>query len=187
MIVGYARVSTTHQNLESQIEELKRAGAEKIFQEKASGANTNRESLTRMLDYIREGDVVVCTKIDRIARNTKNLLDMVAFMEQKDVAFRVLNLNLDTATPTGKLMMTVLGSVAEFERELQLERQRDGILRAKENGVYKGRQPTAQRKSADVLRMVAEGKKKTTIAKELNIGISSVYRIIDDHKKAQVN
>jgi DNA invertase Pin-like site-specific DNA recombinase len=176
--IGYARCSTLLQKLDAQLDQLHSAGVEKIFQEKASGVDANREELARMLDYVREGDAVVCCKIDRIARSTQHLLEIVDRLEKKGVAFRVLNINLDTSTPTGKLMLTMLGAIATFERELMLERQREGIQKAKQRGAYKGRKPTAREKSGEVLRLVAEGRKKVDVAKELGIGIASVHRIV---------
>jgi len=177
-VVGYARVSTHDQRLEAQIDQLQSAGVEKLFQEKASGVDADRQELARMLEYVRDGDTVICSKLDRIARSTQHLLEIVHRLKEKGVDFHVLNINLDTSTPTGKLMLTMLAGVATFEREIMLERQRDGIQKAKERGRYKGRKPTARAKTADVLRMVAEGKKKVAIAEELGIGIASVHRIV---------
>lgn len=177
-IVGYARVSTHDQRLDVQLEQLQHAGVEKVFQEKASGVDADRQELARMMEYVRESDTVVCCKLDRIARSTQNLLEIVDRLDRKGVAFRVLNINLDTTTPTGKLMLTMLAGIATFEREMMLERQREGIQKAKERGAYKGRKPTAQAKSDEVMRMVADGKKKVRIAEELGIGIASVHRIV---------
>jgi DNA invertase Pin-like site-specific DNA recombinase len=176
-IVGYARVSTGDQDLEVQIQQLKDAHCDKIFTEKASGAQTDRPVLAETLRYIREGDIVVICKLDRIARSTKHLLDILEMLEGKKVTFRVLNINLDTATATGKLMMTMLGAIATFERDMMLERQREGIRLAKNKGMYKGRKPTALAKSDRVFELLAQGKGKKAIAKELGIGIASVYRI----------
>jgi len=177
-VVGYARCSTSFQKLDAQLDMLNGAGVDKVFQETASGVDANREELANMLDWVREGDTIICCKIDRIARSTQHLLEIVDRLEKKGVGFRVLNINLDTSTPTGKLMLTMLGAIATFERELMLERQREGIQKAKERGAYKGRKPTARMKAEDVLRLVAEGKKKVRIAEELGIGIASVHRIV---------
>jgi DNA invertase Pin-like site-specific DNA recombinase len=182
-VIGYARVSTVGQSLDVQREELKKENVDKLYQEKTSGKNSSdRPQLLAMLDYAREGDVVVCCKIDRIARSTRDLLDIVEKLTQKGVAFKVLNINLDTTSPTGKLMLTMLGAIATFEREMMLERQADGIAKAKENGVYKGRKPTALAKSEQVLQLLAAGKTKQHVADKLNIGIASVYRIAKAHK-----
>ena len=177
-IVGYARVSTEEQSLDVQIGQLKEANCEKIFSEKISGSKSDREQLALLLDYVREGDTVICCKMDRIARSTRHLLSIVDQLKEQKIAFRVLNINLDTTTPTGKLMLTMLGAIAEFERELMLERQREGIEKAKASGKYKGRKPTAREKSQEIFSLLEQGKRKAEIAEELGIGLSSVYRIL---------
>ncbi|BBA70210.1 recombinase family protein [Geobacter sulfurreducens] len=182
--VGYARVSTEDQHLTAQIEQLTAVGCDRIYKEKVSGVKRDRPELTAMLDYVREGDTVVCCKLDRIARSTAHLLEIVEALEKKGVAFKVLNLNLDTTTPTGKLMVTMLGAIATFEREMMLERQKEGIAAAKERGAYAGRKPTARAKSADVLRLMEQGMGKQAIADTLGIGVASVYRILKGHKLA---
>lgn len=181
-VIGYARVSTTDQRLEVQLEALTAAGAERIYQEKASGADGARVELAAMLDYIREGDIVIATKLDRLARSTKHLLEMVDLFSAKGVTLRILNIDLDTGTPTGKLMLTMLGAIATFEREMMLERQADGIARAKEEGKYKGRKPTAQAKADQVLELLAQGETKEAVAARLQIGVASVYRIVKQHQ-----
>jgi len=183
--VGYARVSSQDQNLEVQIDELVNVGCLKIFQEKISGADSERPELALMLDYVREGDVVVVCKLDRLARSTRHLLEIVELLESKGVALRILNISLDTSTATGKMMLTMLAAIATFEREMMLERQLDGIARAKAEGKYKGRKATAKAKAGDVERLLAEGKTKEAIAAELNIGVASVYRICKDLKARQ--
>lgn len=175
--IGYARVSTVGQSLECQLEELHKAGVDRVFQEKASGADGDRIELKRMLDFVREGDVVVCCKLDRIARSTMDLLNIVEMLKAKDVTFRILNIQLDTSTPTGKLMLTMLAGIATFEREMMLERQADGIARAKTAGKYLGRKPTARAKSTEVRELLEQGKTKESIASTLGIGVASVYRI----------
>lgn len=184
-IVGYARVSTVEQNLTAQLEQLQAAGCEKVFQEKASGAKDDRPELSAMLDYVRENDTVICCKLDRIARSTKHLLEVVETLEKKKVSFKVLNINLDTGTPTGKLMLSMLAAIGQFEREMMLERQREGIRIAKEAGAYKGRKATARAKSAEVMQLIGEGVTREEVAKRLGIGIASVYRIVRDNKAAQ--
>ena len=184
--IGYARVSTTGQSLDVQLEKLEAVGASKIFQEKLSGSSADRPELQNMIEYIRdgEGDQVVVTKLDRLARSTKDLLTIRDQIEDKGATLQILNINLDTATPTGKMMFTMLGAIATFEREIMLERQADGIAKAKAAGRYKGRKPTATAKTAEVLQMVAEGKTRQAIADQLGIGIASVYRILATAKKA---
>lgn len=180
--VGYARVSTVEQNLDGQLEQLQAAGVDRIYQEKASGVDAGRPELAAMLDYVRQGDTVVCCKLDRIARSTKHLLEVSETLENKGVTFRVLNINLDTATPTGKLMLTMLGAIATFERELMLERQREGIRSAKLAGKYKGRAATARAQAETVMEMIGRGMTKQAVADELKIGVASVYRIAREQK-----
>ena len=179
MIIGYARTSTTEQvaGFEAQLELLKNAGCEKLFQEQVS-ALKDREQLEAALDYVREDDIFIVTKIDRLARSTKHLLEIVDRLKAKKVTLRVLDIALDTSHPTSAFMLTMLGAVAQLEREMMLERQRIGVAAAKAQGKYKGRVPTARRKADEVLRLVADGKSKTQVAEELNIGIASVYRIL---------
>jgi len=176
-IIGYARVSTEGQELTAQLEQLNSAGVDKIFKEKASGVKQDRPQLAAMLDHLREGDTVIVCKLDRIARSTKHLLEIVETLEARKVSFKVLNINLDTSTPTGKLMLSMLASIAQFEREMMLERQREGIRLAKDAGRYQGRKATARALSDKALELLAQGKTKQAVADELKIGIASVYRI----------
>jgi len=185
MLIGYARTSTLDQEagFEAQEVSLNEIGCDKIYKEQTSAVGP-RPELGDLLEFIREGDTLVVTKLDRLARSVRHLGEIVAALEAKGAALRILNMNIDTATPTGKLMLNVLGSVAQFEREMMLERQREGIAKAKADGKYKGRAPTARRKTADVLRLTVEGKGPAEIARELEIGRASVYRILKDHEKA---
>lgn len=182
MLIGYARTSTLDQkaSIEAQVRDLTGAGCEKLFSEQVSSVDvTNREQLAQALDFIREGDTLVVTKLDRLARSVGHLLSITEALKAKGAALRILNMGIDTSTPTGKLMLTVLGGIAEFEREIMLERQREGIAKAKADGKYKGRKPTARAKENEVLRLKAEGVGATEIAKRLGIGRASVYRILD--------
>ena len=186
--IGYARVSTEGQELTAQLDQLNAAGVDKVFKEKASGVKQDRPQLAAMLDHLREGDTVVVCKLDRIARSTKHLLEIVEALEAQHVSFKVLNINLDTSTPTGKLMLSMLAAIGQFEREMMLERQREGIRIAKEAGAYKGRKPTAKAQAARVLELIGQGKTKQATANELGIGVASVYRImkgIKPHHKTE--
>ncbi len=174
--VGYARVSTSGQSLELQLQAL--SNCEQIFKEKQSGASTERGELSRMLEYVRQGDTVKVTKLCRLARNTKHLLEIVEILDNKQVSLQVLNLGIDTASPTGRLMVTLIGAIATFERQLLLERQAEGIALAKQKGKYKGRKPTARAKQEQVRELFAGGISKLQISKELKISLSSVYRLI---------
>ena len=183
MLIGYARTSTLDQkaSIEAQARELTAAGCGKLFSEQVSSVDVgNREQLAQALDFIREGDTLVVTKLDRLARSDGHLLSILDTLKAKGADLRILSMGIDTATPTGKLMLTVLGGIAEFEREIMLERQREGIAKAKADGKYKGRKPTARAKEEDVLRLKAEGVGPTEIARRLGIGRASVYRILGD-------
>lgn len=143
MVVQYIRVSTVEQNEARQVEALKKYNAEKTFLEKVSGKDTNRPQLQAMLEFVREGDIVVIHEFSRLARSTKDLLDIVETLNNKGVQLISNKENLDTSTATGKLMLTMIGAIAEFERQQLLERQREGIAIAKREGKYKGRQVKA--------------------------------------------
>lgn len=183
MIIGYARTSTTDQKagLEAQLRELNKAGCDKIFSEEVSSVQkVARKELEAALEFAREGDVVVVTKLDRLARSVAHLLELVETIETKGASLRILDLAIDTATPTGRLMLTLIGGIAQFEREIMLERQREGIAKAKAEGRYKGRKATAVAKSDDIKKLANEGMKPLQIAKELGVGKSSVYRILNE-------
>lgn len=140
MKVGYVRVSTIEQHTERQERDLQQAGAERIFLDKLSGKDTNRPALQEMLAFVRAGDTVVVSEFSRLARNTQDLLDIIQTLKDRGVTVISRKENLDTDTPQGKLMLTMLAAMAEFERTLMLQRQREGIAIAKEQGKYKGRQ-----------------------------------------------
>lgn len=174
-IIGYARVSTTGQSLDAQLNAL--SNCDKVFQEKISGAKDDRPQLQLMLEFVREGDSVVVTKLDRLARNTRHLLEIAEFLSHKKVALKIQNLGIDTGTPTGKLMLTMVGAIATFERELMLERQAEGIALAKQKGKYKGRKPVHTEKQLEAHHLLAAGMPKVLIAKQLRISLSTVQRI----------
>lgn len=185
MKVGYARTSTAEQvaGLEGQRRDLEAAGCERLFHEQISSV-AQRAQLEAALDFIREGDVLIVTKIDRLARSMADLQNIIARVKAKGASLRILAMGLDTASATGKLMLDVLGSVAEFERSMMLERQREGINRAKAAGKYTGRQPTARAKAAEIRELAAKGKGPVEIAATLGIGRSSVYRVLRDQPAA---
>jgi DNA invertase Pin-like site-specific DNA recombinase len=178
MIIGYARTSTAEQDagLDAQHRDLAAAGVEKLFSEQISSM-AQRPQLEAALDFAREGDTFIVTKLDRLARSMGDLMDITRRLEAKGVGLRILAMNLDTSTPTGKLMLNVLGSVAQFERELMLERQREGIARAKAAGKYRGRQATTDK--AKIRELVALGIPKAKIAKQMGISRETVYRALD--------
>lgn len=141
MLIGYVRISSKDQNTVRQDVLMKELNADKIFTDVASGRNGVRPGLTAMLSFVREGDTVVVESISRLARNTRDLLQIIDALSAKDVEFVSRKEAIDTATPTGKFMLTVFGAVAELEREYILQRQRDGIIQARSQGKYKGRKP----------------------------------------------
>jgi len=172
--------------LEAQLDQLREAGCEKLFEEQVSSVDVSaRARLAEALDFVREDDVLIVTRLDRLARSVPHLLEILDRLTEKGASLRVLGMGIDTGTPTGKLMLTVLGGIAEFEREIMLERQREGIAKAKVAGKYKGRKPTARARAKEVLELHGEGTGATEIAKKLGIGRASVYRILDDQKGSE--
>ena len=189
MKVGYARTSTVDQtgSLEGQERRLRTdGGCQKVFAEQISGAAEHRPELDAVLDYIREGDELIVTKLDRAARSTAHLHRIIAHVHGKGAALQVLDMSLDTSTSHGRLVVGILGEIAQFERDLMKERQREGITRTKREAPHKypGRKPTARRRAHEVLRLHRAGLRKTEIAERLGISRSSVYRILADVEEA---
>src|SRR5690349_758159 len=162
MKVGYARTSTLEQRagFEAQIRELEAAGCEKVFREQVSSV-AKRDQLSAALDFIREGDTLIVTKLDRLARSVAHLVGITEAVRAKGAHLQILNMGLNTADATGRLMLNVIGSVAQFEREMMLERQREGIAKAKAEGKYRGRAPTARAKAGEARALAAQGVKPT--------------------------
>lgn len=182
MLVGYARTSTSDQEagLAAQDRDLAAAGCERIFLEEASAAGP-RPVLDQALDFVRAGDGLIVAKLDRLARSTGHLLEIVRLLEDKGVALRILDFGgeaVNTSGPTGRLLLTVFAAFAQFEREMMLERQREGIARARAAGRYKGRKPTARARAGEIRALRAEGVGATEIARRLGIGRASVYRVL---------
>ena len=179
MKVGYARVSSIGQNLQSQIDALEAYGCEKIFQEKVSGTSTKgRNEFKEMLNFVRENDEVVVTRLDRCSRSVLDMQLIMKDLEEKNVTFSATEQSINTKTPEGKCFLDMLGVFAEFETRLRHERQMEGIKKAKEKGVYKGRKQTLD--VAKIKELASEGLMKTEIAKRLGIGRASVYRALND-------
>lgn len=179
MIVGYARVSTREQSLESQVDRLKEFGCEKVFSEKLSGTTANRPELKKCLDYVRDGDVLVITKLDRLARSTLDLHKIVDGLNKKGVGFKVLDQSIDTTTKEGRLMFSILASIAEFETELRKERQMEGIAKAKNNGVKFGRKATLTNEQVSEMRQKrSDGVLIKDLMKEYRLSKASVYRLL---------
>src|SRR6202020_2179883 len=179
MLIGYARTSTIDQEagLEAQERDLKAIGVEKLFSEQVSSV-AERAQLEAALDFCRARDALVVTRLDRLARSIRDLCSIVDKLEAKGVSLRILGMGLDTATANGRLMLNVLGSVAQFEREVMLERQREGIAKAKAEGKFKGRAPTARRKAEEVRAMAKAGMTRLEIAGRLGMSERSVYRVL---------
>lgn len=188
MKVGYARTSTIDQTagLEAQLKELQAVGCEKVFHEQVSSVAI-RSQLQNAIDFMREGDVLIVTKLDRLARSVSDLLAIIQVLEQKKVGIRVINLGIDTQTPTGRLMLTLLGGIAQFEREIMLERQREGIAKAKAAGKYKGRKPIAVEIRREVVCLIAKGLSKASVARQLKIGEATVYRILRERDEVTID
>lgn len=181
--VGYARVSSAGQNLTRQLEALKSAGCERIFQEKVSAATRDREQLEAALAYLREGDDLVCTSMDRLARSLPDLHSIVNELTERGITVRFLKEGQSYSQQSdsvSKLMLSLLGAVAEFERSLIRERQAEGIARAKERGAYKGRQRGLSEDQASRLQALAElGVPKSKIAHEFQVSRATVYRYLN--------
>lgn len=191
MKVGYVRVSTEEQNTARQEVIMQELGVEKVYVEKVSGKSQyGREELEKMLQYVREGDVVVVESISRIARNTKDLLDIVDRLNEKGVDFTSRKEQIDTNTPSGKFMLTVFGAIAQLEREYILDRQREGIEIARQNGKYQGRKPIVidWEKFAEVYGRWKAGEIQGVAAmRELDLKPSTFYRRVRDYENKNVD
>lgn len=175
---GYARVSTTDQDLTIQQEALKKAGCTVVRSEKATGTKLEgRRELTTLLEFLTTGDVLVITRLDRLARSMDDLTTIVRQLEQKGVELRATEQPIDTSSPAGKAFFQMLGVFAEFETNLRKERQLEGIAAAKAKGVYKGRKPSID--PAVVKQLAAEGVGPSEIAKRMGVARSSVYRFLE--------
>jgi DNA invertase Pin-like site-specific DNA recombinase len=186
MKLGYARTSTLDQvaGFEAQRRDLDAAGCTKLFSEQISSV-ADRPQLAAALDYLRDDDVLVATKIDRLARSVPDLLRIVETATAKGARVEILNLgNLDPSSVNGKLILTVLGAIASFEREMMLERQREGIAAAKAAGKYKGRKPKARMQTDQVRALAGEGVSKVEIARRLGMHRASVHRILQGERGA---
>lgn len=178
-VYGYARVSTLEQDLSIQEDALLAAGCEIVRSEKVSGTSTQgRAELRNLLDFIRPGDELVITRIDRLARSIGDLQSIVGELNDKGVTLRATEQPIDTKSAAGKAFLSMLGVFAEFETNLRRERQAEGIQKAKQRGVYKGRKPSIDRNRVQALK--AEGLGASKIAKELGIGRASVYRVLGE-------
>ena len=179
MLTGYARTSTLDQkaSIDAQVRDLEAAGCEKILREQVSSVDVaKRTRLAEALEHIRKGDTLVVTKLDRLARSVRHLFEITETLAEKGAALRILDLGIDTGKPTGKLVLTVLGGIAEFEREIMLERQREGIAKAKARGVYQGRKKTVDEEK--IIDLKRQGKRVSEIAAALGVSRMTVYRAL---------
>lgn len=178
MIFGYARVSTDDQLLDAQTDALTAAGAERIFADKISGSTRKRPQLDQLLDQLRQGDVIVVTKYDRLARSLRDLLDIVEAIQERGGGFRSLAEDIDTTTPAGRLIFHVFASIAQFERERISERTREGLEAAKKRGRVGGRPPALSAAQRDEVRRMRdeEGRRLTEIAQLFRVSVKTVRR-----------
>ena len=177
MKIGYARVSSTGQNEAAQVDILRRHGADELFIEKASGTTREgREKLEEAIRFARKGDVLMVTRLDRLARSVLDLNTISQELQAKGVDLIATEQNIDTTTPTGRLMFNMLGAIAEFEKDLRKERQLEGIAKAKEGGRYKGRPVTVDGEA--IRAALAAGDKPMAVAKRFNVARSTVYRMM---------
>ena len=186
MLVGYVRVSTVEQSEERQIIELReKAGVEKFFVDKVSAKSAQRPKFDEMINFLREGDELIVSEFSRLARSTIDLLNIVETLTKKDVKVRSLKEQLDTSTPQGRFMLTIFGAIAEFERELLLQRQREGIKLAQAAGKYKGRNAKKCPKDFDFYRQgyYERSYTVTAIAKHYKVSRPTVYKWLKESKK----
>ena len=183
MKIGYVRVSTVDQNEARQVEALKKYGIEKWYSEKVSGKNLNRPKLQEMLDFVREGDTIFIHDFSRISRSVKDLLSLIDLLEAKKVHLVSLKENLDTSTPAGRLMLTMIGAINEFERANLLERQAEGIAIAKAKGKYKGRKAIEINEAfiEGYNKYLARKLSKSALAKELGVSRPTLDKLINEY------
>lgn len=183
--IGYARVSSTGQSLEVQLEKLNQLKCDRIYQEKRSGRTADRPEFQSCMNYLREGDTLIITRLDRLARSVVHLAQLAKRFQSEGIDLLVVDQNIDTSTSTGRLMFNMLAAIAEFENDLRTERQAEGIAKAKENGVKFGRPPklTESRKQEIYSRRMA-GAAIAQLAKEFGLGEASIYRAINAVKKS---
>ena len=184
MQIAYIRVSSAEQNEARQIEALKPYKIEKVFQEKVSGKSTDRKELQAMLDFAREGDTIYVHDFSRLARSTKDLLDIVEDLKNRGIFLVSLKENIDSSTPTGKLMLTMIGAINEFERTNLLERQREGIEIAKKKGIYKGRKRIEMPNNFGEYyeKWLRRELSKSKIASNLGVSRPTVDRLFEEYK-----
>ena len=183
---GY-QVSSIEQNYELQVESLKKSGCTEIFSEKISGTKIDRPELIACLKYLRKGDTLVVTRIDRLARSLRDLQNLVHDLKNESIELKAIEQPIDTSNAAGKAFLDMLGVFAEFEINLRKERQLEGISKAKQEGKYKGRKPTARAKSEQIYALIQQGKTRQEVADKLGIGVASVYRVLKNKDRTIIN
>lgn len=184
LLVGYARVSTQDQKQELQTDALQKSGCEKIYKEKASGAQRERPALNAALEYLREGDTLVVWKLDRLARSLRQLIETVELLENRNIGFRSLTENIDTTTPSGKLVFHVFGALSEFERSIIRERTKAGLLAAKARGRTGGRPPSLNENDIKVAKTLLSDNAITAkeVADRIGVSVSTLYKYLPKAK-----
>ncbi|KQY60802.1 hypothetical protein ASD11_12245 [Aeromicrobium sp. Root495] len=186
-MVGYARVSTHDQNLGLQLDALNEIGSIKIFEEKASGAKTDRPQLGAALDYVRKGDVLVVWRLDRLGRSLADLVRIVSELEARGVGFRSIHESIDTTSSTGKLIFHIFASLAEFERDLIIDRTKAGLAAARERGAKPGRKPSLSSDQIEVVQHLhREGKQIKSIAEMFGVSRPTIYRVLESAAQSSV-
>lgn len=180
-LIGYARVSTWDQTTQLQMDALRAEGCQRIFEETASGTRTDRPELARLLDYAREGDTIVVWRLDRLGRSLRHLIDTVAALDDRGVGFRSIHESIDTTTSAGRLVFHIFGALAEFERDLIVDRTKAGLAAARERGSKPGRKPSLSVDQIAVVRqMRADGRHTVeAIAKVVGVSRATIYRALD--------
>lgn len=183
--IGYARVSTDDQNLDAQLDALKTAGCEKIFQDKASGKLAKRPGLDKALEYLRPGDVLVITKLDRLGRSLPNLMDISSALRARGIDLMMITEGIDTSTVGGRLYFNIVASISEFQRELIVENTKEGLEAARARGRKGGRKPVMTAEKIAVARQMYDSKQHTmdAIAKTLGVSRASIYRALGEDAK----
>jgi DNA invertase Pin-like site-specific DNA recombinase len=177
--IGYARVSTISQKLDSQLQKLEEFGCEKIFKEKTTGTHMHRPQFKSLMKFLREGDVLYITRLDRLARSTRDLLNIKHELEEKKVGLVVIEQNIDTITSTGKLLFGVLSLFAEFDIDLKKENQREGIELAKQRGAPLGRKKICNEHQVEEIKNLrSQGKPIKELMKQFKVSKASIYRIL---------
>jgi len=187
MLIGYARVSTRDQNLDLQIDALKNAGCGKIFEDKISGARTERPGLNRLKDSLRPGDTLIIWRLDRLARSTKDLINWVNWLRDQGVMLKSLNDPIDTTSPSGELVFTIFAAVAQFERDVNRERSRAGMEAARERGRFGGRPPILSKDKLELLMYLYYEKKHSVmkLCEMFEISKSGFYKMKRSYKAKQ--